>query len=295
MLVKEYRIPLPMSVEEYRIAQLYMIAKKSKEESKGAESGVEILINEPYTDGPGGKGGQYTKKLYHIGSHLPVWVKSILPTTALVVEEEAWNAYPYAKTRWKCPLLEKLFLECETYYTPDGGHQENIFQLSDDEKKNRTVDLIDIVKDNEGTVYDDPEKEDPTVYVSEKTGRGPLNHEWIKEHSSKVSEKDLENKNVMCAYKLFKVEFKYWGFQGKVENMVHDYALRRTMLSGHLKAWLWQDEWHGLTMEDIREIEKETAAELKKRREELNSAIPNTDTCSNDIKVVNDFGGAEPL
>ena len=72
-----------------------------------------------------------------------------------------------------------------------------------------------------------------------------------------------------------------------VENMVHDYVLRRTMLSGHLKAWLWQDEWHGLTMEDIRAIEKETAAELKKRREELTSA--------NDIKVVNDFGGSEPL
>lgn len=26
MLIKEYRIPLPLSVEEYRIAQLYMIA-----------------------------------------------------------------------------------------------------------------------------------------------------------------------------------------------------------------------------------------------------------------------------
>lgn len=26
MLIKEYRIPLPLTVEEYRIAQLYMIA-----------------------------------------------------------------------------------------------------------------------------------------------------------------------------------------------------------------------------------------------------------------------------
>lgn len=26
MLIKEYRIPLPLSVEEYRVAQLYMIA-----------------------------------------------------------------------------------------------------------------------------------------------------------------------------------------------------------------------------------------------------------------------------
>ena len=163
--------------DRYRIAQLYMIAKKSKEESKGAESGVEFLINEPYTDGPGGKGGQYTKKLYHIGSHLPTWVRSILPTTALVVEEEAWNAYPYAKTRWKCPLVEKLLLECETYYTPDGGHQENIFQLNEEEKRDRVVDIIDIVKDNEGSVYEDPQKDDPTIYVSEKTGRGPLNED----------------------------------------------------------------------------------------------------------------------
>lgn len=38
MLIKEYRIPLPMTVEEYRIAQLYMIAKKSREETKVRES-----------------------------------------------------------------------------------------------------------------------------------------------------------------------------------------------------------------------------------------------------------------
>ena len=295
MLVKEYRIPLPMSVEEYRIAQLYMIAKKSKEESKGAESGIEILINEPYTDGPGGKGGQYTKKLYHIGSHLPGWAKSVIPTTALVVEEEAWNAYPYAKTRWKCPLMERLSLECETYYTPDSGHQDNIFNLTDAEKQERIVDIIDIVKDNEGSVYDDPKKDDPTIYISEKTGRGPLNQNWITEHTSGGDEKDQTKKNegtVMCAYKLFKVEFRCWGLQGRVENLIHDLALRRTMLNGHLKAWLWQDEWHGLSMEDIRVIEQQTAIELRKRREELEKEL--SDTSCNDMKISNDFG-TEPL
>ena len=44
--------------------------KKSREESTGAGSGVEIVQNEPYEQGPGGK-GQYTYKIYHIGSHLP--------------------------------------------------------------------------------------------------------------------------------------------------------------------------------------------------------------------------------
>ena len=45
-------------------------------------------------------------------------------------------------------LYFRFSLECETYYTPDGGSQENIFQLPDSEKRNRIVDLIDIVKDN---------------------------------------------------------------------------------------------------------------------------------------------------
>ena len=34
MLIKEYRIPVPMTVDEYRIAQLYMIAVGIKESIK---------------------------------------------------------------------------------------------------------------------------------------------------------------------------------------------------------------------------------------------------------------------
>lgn len=42
-------------------------------------------------------------------------------------------------------------------------------------------------------------------------------------------------------------------------------ALRKTMLRAHRQAWAWQDEWHGLTMEDIRVIEKQTADALKRK------------------------------
>ena len=48
----------------------YILQRKSREESHGAGSGVEIITNQPYTEGPGGN-GQYTYKIYHIGSHLP--------------------------------------------------------------------------------------------------------------------------------------------------------------------------------------------------------------------------------
>ena len=45
-------------------------------------------------------------------------------------------------------LFSRFSLEIETYYTPDGGHLENVFKLSDSEKRNRIVDLIDVVKDH---------------------------------------------------------------------------------------------------------------------------------------------------
>ncbi|XP_022246959.1 protein retinal degeneration B-like isoform X2 [Limulus polyphemus] len=68
----------------------------------------------------------------------------------------------------------------------------------------------------------------------------------------------------MCAYKLCRVEFKYWGMQSKIEKFIHDVALRKTMLRAHKQAWVWQDEWVGLTMEDIRQMERETQEILAK-------------------------------
>ena len=57
-------------------------------------------------------------QVYHIGSHLPGWFKSLLPASALTVEERAWNAYPYTKTVFSCPFVEKFNLEIETFYLP---------------------------------------------------------------------------------------------------------------------------------------------------------------------------------
>ncbi|XP_069686277.1 protein retinal degeneration B isoform X6 [Periplaneta americana] len=266
MLIKEYHIPLPLTVEEYRIAQLYMIAKKSRDESKGAGSGVEILVNEPYDDGPGGQ-GQYTHKIYHVGSHLPGWFKSLLPKSALTVEEEAWNAYPYTKTRYTCPFVEKFSLEIETYYYADNGHQENVFGLSGSDLRNRVTDLIDVVKDQlYGADY--VREEDPKIYVSQKTGRGPLSDTWLEDYwnECKGQKMPLTNgKSIMCAYKLCRVEFRYWGMQTKLEKFIHDVALRKTMLRAHRQAWAWQDEWHGLSMEDIRQIERQTQEALKRK------------------------------
>ncbi|NXA71964.1 PITM1 protein, partial [Thryothorus ludovicianus] len=255
MLIKEYHILLPMSLEEYQVAQLYMIQKKSREESSGEGSGVEILANRPYSDGPGGS-GQYTHKIYHVGSHIPSWFRALLPKAALQVEEESWNAYPYTRTRYTCPFVEKFSIEIETYYRPDAGQQTNIFNLSAAEKRQRILDTIDIVRDPISPGEYKPE-EDPKLYHSSKTGRGPLGDDWL--------EAAAASGPLMCAYKLCKVEFRYWGMQSKIEQFIHDVGLRKVMLRAHRQAWCWQDEWTDLTMEDIRQLEEETARMLAQK------------------------------
>jgi hypothetical protein len=86
---------------QYKIAQLYGVAEMSKSETGGGE-GIEILKNEPFENFPllGDKysSGQYTYKIYHLASKVPAMIRLLAPKGALEVHEEAWNAYPYAKT-----------------------------------------------------------------------------------------------------------------------------------------------------------------------------------------------------
>lgn len=251
-----------MTVEEYKIAQVYMIAKMSKEHTGNGE-GVEIIENRPYdedeeangtADGAGmgeSKKGQYTHKIYHIGSHLPSWIKAIAPTTALQVVEKAWNAYPYCKTVYSCPFLGDRFnITIVTRYLPDGGIHDNALELTEQQLKERTVDILDIAFDPI-----DPNKykveEDPTLFKSTTTGRGQLQKDWVRNAQP-----------VMTSYKYCAVEFRYWGLQSRVENFIHKAGLRDVFLLGHRQAFCWIDEWFGLSMEDVRRIETKTQAEL---------------------------------
>lgn len=78
------------------------------------------------------------------------------------------------------------------------------------------LDVIDIVNDSVSDYHKD---EDPTLYKSSKTARGPLKSSWIEDC-------ETGKQPIMCAYKLCKVEFRYWGLQTKIENFIHDIGKR---------------------------------------------------------------------
>lgn len=258
VVIKEYRVTLPMTVEEYQVAQLYSVAEASKNETGGGE-GVEVIKNEPYDDVPLLNGqftkGQYTYKIYRLESKVPGWIKMIAPTGSLEIHEEAWNAYPYCKTVVSNPgyMKENFYITIETYHLGDRGDKENVHELDQKRLKDRTVVHIDIANDTVATA--DYKKEcDPKIFTSEKTGRGPLKEKW----------KDSADP-VMTAYKLVTIQFKWWGLQNKVESFIHG-TEKRIFTNFHRELFCWTDKWHGMTMADIRALEEKTKSELDEER-----------------------------
>jgi len=259
MLIKEFRITLPMTVDEYQVAQLYSVAEASKNETGGGE-GVEVLKNEPYDNHPLLNGkftkGQYTYKIYRLESKVPSWIKMIAPTGSLEVHEEAWNAYPYCKTVVSNPgyMKDNFYITIETYHIGDRGQQENVHELDKKALKERQVVPIDIANDAV-TTADYKKETDPKLFKSEKTGRGPLEGESWRDNAEPV----------MTAYKLVTVQFKWWGLQNKVENFIQG-TEKRIFTNFHREVFCWMDKWHGMTMADIRALEEETKAKLDEER-----------------------------
>lgn len=264
--VIEYRIPLPISVTEYQIAQLYAVAEASKNETGGGD-GIEVILNEPYTNHPEYGDGQYTHKIFHLRSKVPQFVRMIAPAGSLEVHEKAWNAYPFCRTEYTNPYMGKhFFIAIETRHLQGFPVDDkvDVHNLNDKMLGMREVRNVDIVK---GPVSSSDYKadEDPTLFESKRTQppRCPLK----KEGDWKTELADPDPEKTMTCYKLYKIKFKWWGLQTKVEKVIVD-AVNRLLLNFHRQLVCWIDKWYGLGMEDIRKIEDETKEKLDVMRHE---------------------------
>ncbi|XP_074659707.1 phosphatidylinositol transfer protein beta isoform-like isoform X2 [Tubulanus polymorphus] len=146
-IIVEYRIRLPMTVDEHEIARLYTISESNKLETGGGE-GYEVVKNEPSNE------GQYTYKILHLQTKVPRFIRTLAPTGSLEILEEAWNAYPKCKTSL------------------------SVFEIPDEFIGKREIVDIDIANNSLVQPNDYKKEEDPTFYHSKTTGRGPLATGW---------------------------------------------------------------------------------------------------------------------
>lgn len=72
------------------------------------------------------------------------------------------------------------------------------------------------------------------------------------------------DKPIMCSYKLVNVAFEVWGLQTKVEDFIQR-AIKETLLLGHRQAFAWIDEWIEMSIEDVRNFEKQKQDETNEK------------------------------
>ncbi|KAF7721115.1 hypothetical protein EC973_005399 [Apophysomyces ossiformis] len=244
MLVKEFRVINHCTEAEYQVAQLYATAMASKETTGGGE-GVEVLKNEPYEKEDGEK-GQYTYKIFRLASRVPSFVRAIAPAGSLdLYEENGW-------------MKDNFSIVYETQHVNNSrGELENALNISKEDLKKREVIIIDVANDKIDP-KDYKEEEDPKLFRSEKTGRGPLTDpEW---------QKKVEP--VMTCYKLVYIEFKWFGLQTKVESFIAK-AIQNLFTKFH--------RWYGMSIDDIRNLEEQTKKDLDEKR---NEGIPTNGTAA---------------
>lgn len=244
MILKEYRICMPLSVEEYHRGQIYVIGRHSEEQS-GAGEGIETVLNEACEDPIHGSGRKTVKKI-HCNNKLPRWAKAICPS--IYILETAYNYYPYTTTEYSCPWLTGLKILIETRYEDNDGRNDDFTksQICRDWKSeyaHREVCHLDLVNDKVADKHYKAE-EDPAKFESAKTGRGKLRGDW------KSSADPL-----MCSYKLVLVQFNLWGLQYKVENFIHNF-IRETLLLAHRQAVTWLDSWYDMSLDECRSYEE---------------------------------------
>lgn len=252
---------MPLTVEEYKIGQLYMISKHMHEQSEKGE-GAEIVTNEPHKDPVHGN-GQFTEKRLHLNSKLPKWIQGYVPKI-FYITEKAWNYYPYTITEYHCSFIPRFSILVKTCYKNDNGCSDNTLLLSEKDLEKLTIEHLDIAFDPLSDRYYKKE-EDPKTFTSEKTGRGLLQEGWR-----------MNTEPIMCSYKYVRVSFDVWGLSGSVETWVHN-TIKEILIGAHRQAFAWIDQWHDMTLEDVRAYEEEIMKQTNIKVVGTNSKVLNED------------------
>lgn len=260
--ITEFRITMPVSIDEYQRAQAFMKTKMQMENTTGHE-GVEVLASQPFENEELGS-GHFSHFIYHLQSKAPAWVRALAPSGALRMEEKNWNAYPHSKTELRCPYFSKFKITIESMHIADRGETENALNLPAEKLSLRKVDKVDIasVERDMWTRMIAKSGIDPSKYRSAKMDRGPLLPGW---------QESCEP--VMTAYKLVTVDAPYWGFGKKMEQAVIS-GERALFLEAHRKQFGWIDEWSELSMDDVRRVERENIESLRKNLVLHNKVAP---------------------
>jgi hypothetical protein len=218
MVVFEYRVVMPFTLDEFDRGFRYLCARQSQEVMASSANGETVFrqaqgrfttvpeIVELQGRVPARRtlcnDGSYICNQIHLGTRFPRWVRRLVPDAALRLREEYWAAYPYSFTRYSSEYWPKRieFTIESLHVAKDVGESEGIFgDMTSKEQQQCITQVLDIAgAPDESTpgVF----QGDPTSFHSTRSGRGPLSGPgWWKPSSSTTSETESTPPSLPCS------------------------------------------------------------------------------------------------
>ena len=169
MLLKEVRVCVPYTIEEFRAGALFCSERFSAQNRAAAvlqDQAVEYPSESEHV-------ALFVRRRYKLTRlQMPAWLSSFVNQDSIMLLEKHWYEFPRTRSLYTVPVFGDRFSCCvDTIYIADAGNQDNVFGLDPEELAIRSVHSIDIADDRDGTFLPD---ENPQKIASKKTRRGPL-------------------------------------------------------------------------------------------------------------------------
>lgn len=130
MSLREIRVPLPFSSDEYRRGAWHACITIAKEKIDDGKPAV-ILDTYPVTDPVRGV-GVFAHKVYFPGNEIPRFIQALLPRTALALYEKSWNYGNYSETFLYNEFIGDRFeIRIKSIYVEhDNGDTDNVHNFN---------------------------------------------------------------------------------------------------------------------------------------------------------------------
>ena len=285
---------MPTTVDQYKIGSLYMTAQRMKEESQTTKGeGIETVKNEPFENDK--ESGQYTYKIMHFKSRIPKFLRWALPDKYCHCHEKSWNAYPHYHTEYSVPGMgDNLLMHVMSWHVefkPDEKFPKNLLNLSKEDLKARKVVWLDIL---DSKPKSDKKEWDVHGWTCPSSG---INEPLVGRKKNEPNEDEPPewtkhfNGPMMCAVKVVKLNFHWRGLQTMVEKYATNTLYHNLFLDSHRAMTKWMDQWGNMTLEQVREFERQRTEEtnaLTFDKDDDKEDVPPPDGPPPDVKIEKD-------
>lgn len=257
MRIIEYRIILPISIEQYPKADTFMFNHRME---IGASEGecVELADSKSYV----GEEGPvfYASRIYHCKNRVPKFLQWLVPDSICAFREDSWTYYPKCKGKFIVDFLgDKFNVNIKTHqykFTSVEEIPENGSELTDEELAIREIKYVDILLndpvpekkewDLNGFSYEDANIHELKTY--DATGFDDTKPpKWIENYKGEMT----------IVTKVIIADIPIWGVQTMAEKLIVENMALSTFIDSARATVGWAPYWHQMSMEEVEKMNED--------------------------------------